>query len=119
MPPRSQYNAQQRRQQNYTSLLNYSGHQQQNRNNQLVTRKTTQIMRNIYEEESEDAHETAEETIDPESTCYIREMMEDWQNTTNFIQSINFTNEKVTDINQTRRGEFWLKTNTNKNKHYG
>ena len=112
MPPRSQYNAQQRRQQNY------SGHQQQNINNQLVTRKTTQRMRNINEEESEDAHETAEEAIDPESTCYIREMMEDWQNTTNFIQSINFTNEKVTDINKTRRGEFWLKTNTNKKQLY-
>ena len=33
-------------------------------------------MRHINEEESEDAHDTAEETIDPESTCYIREMME-------------------------------------------
>ena len=118
MPPRSQYNAQQRRQRNYTSQQNYSGHQQQNRNNQLVTRKTTQRMRNINEEESEDAHETAEEIIDPESTCYIRELMEDWQNTTNFIQSINFTNEKVTDINKTRRGEFWLKSNTNKKQIY-
>ena len=79
MPPQSQNNAQQRRPQNY------SGHQQQNRNNQLVTRKTTQRMQNINEEQSEDAHETAEETIDPESTCYIREMMKDWQNTTNFF----------------------------------
>ena len=118
MPPRPQYNAQQRRQQNYTSQQNYSGHQQQNRNNQLVTRKTTQRMRNINEEESKDAHERAEETIDPESTFYISEMMADWQNTTNFIQSINFTNEKVTDINKTRRGEFWLKTNTNKKQTY-
>ena len=60
MPPRSQYNAQERLQQNYTSQQNYTGHQQQNRNNQLVARKTTQRMRNINEEESEDAHETEE-----------------------------------------------------------
>ena len=75
-------------------------------------------MRNINEEESEDTHDIIEETIDPESTCYIREMMEDWQNTTNFIQSVQFTNEKVSDINKTRRGKFWLKTNTNKQQTY-
>ena len=53
-----------------------------------------------------------EETIDPESICYIREMMEDWQNI-NFIKTINFTNEKVSDINKSNRGEFWIKTRTN------
>ena len=80
----------------------YSCQQQQNRHNQLVTRNTTQRMRHINEEESEDANDIAEETMDPESTCYIREMMvEDWQNTANFIQ---FTDEKVTDINKTRKG---------------
>ena len=65
-------------------------------------------MRNINEEESEDTHDTSEETRDPESTCYTREMMEDWQNTANFIQSVQFTDEKFTDINKTRRGEFWI-----------
>ena len=65
-----------------------------------------------------DIHNSTEETIDPESTCYIREMMEDWQNTTNFIHSVKFTNEKVSDINKTRRGEFWLKTYTNKKQTY-
>ena len=84
------------------------------KNNQLVTRKTPQRMRHINEEESEDAHDTAEETIDPESTCYIREMTEDWQNTANFIQSVQFTDENFTDINKTRRGEFWIQTKTNK-----
>ena len=39
-------------------------------------------------------------------------MMEDWQNI-NFITSINFTNEKVSDVNKTKRGEFWIKTRTN------
>ena len=39
-------------------------------------------------------------------------MMEDWQNI-NFITSINFTNEKVSDVNKSKRGEFWIKTRTN------
>ena len=116
--PQPQYNIQQRRQQNYSGQQSYSGHQQPNRNNQLVTRKTPQRIRNINEEESEDTHDTSEETIDPESTCYIREKMEDWQNTANFIQSVQFTDEKFTDINKTRRGEFWIQTKTNKNKTY-
>ena len=60
---------QQRRQQNYSGQQSYSGQQQQNRNKQMVIRKTPQRMRNINEEESKDTHETAEETIDPESTC--------------------------------------------------
>ena len=57
----------------------------------------------MNEEKSEDTQETTEETIDPESTCYIREMMEDWQNIANFIQSAKFTDGKVTDINKTKR----------------
>ena len=118
MPPRSQYNPQQRRQQNYPGQQTYSGYQQQQKNNQLVQRKTSQKMRNINEEEQEDTHISAEEIIDPESTCYNREMMEDWQNTTNFIHSVKFTIEKVSDLNKTRRGEFWLKTNTNKKQTY-
>ena len=75
-------------------------------------------MRHVNEEESEDTHDTAEETIDPESTCYIREMIEDWQNTANFIQSVRFTDEKVTDINKTKRVEFWIQTTTNNNHAY-
>ena len=67
------------------------------KNNQLVQRKTSQKMRNINEEEVEDIHNSTEETIDPESTCYIREMMEDWQNTTNFIHSVKFTKRHQQD----------------------
>ena len=118
MPPRPQYNPQQRRQQNQHGQQTYSGYQKQQNNNQLVQRKTPQKMRNINEEEQEDAHNSTEETIDPESTCYIREIMEDWQNTTNFIHSVKFTNEKVNEINKTRRGEFWLKTITNRKQTY-
>ena len=99
MPPRPSYIPQQRRQQNNT------GTQPQQRYIQLAPRQTQQKIRNINEETEADDQTKAEETIDPESTCYIREMMEDWQNI-NFIQSIIFTNEKVSDINKIRRGEF-------------
>ena len=81
MPPQPQYNIPQRRQQRY------SGPQQQ-RNNQWATKQTSQRMRKIREEETEDTQEKTEETIDPESTCYIREMMEEWQNI-NFLQSVS------------------------------
>ena len=42
----------------------------------------------MYEEEDNEA-----QAIDPESACYIREMMEDWSSV-NFIQSLNFTTVK-------------------------
>ena len=44
----------------------------------------------------------------------MRETMVDWQNTANFIQPVKFTDKKVTDIINTRRGEFWIQTKTNK-----
>ena len=43
--------------------------------------------------------------------------MKNWQNV-NFIESINFTNEKVTEINKTNRGEYWMKTKTNNEQLY-
>ena len=88
MPPRPKFRPQQRQQQTNTRV-----HPPQ-RYNQLAQRQTQQKLRNINEEtETEEQTETGE-TIDPESTCYIREMIEDWQNI-NFITSMNFTNEKV------------------------
>ena len=74
--------------------------------------QTQQKIRNIFEETETEEQTETDETIDPKSTCYIREMMEDLQNI-NFITSMNFTNEKVADVNKTKRGEFWIKTKTN------
>ena len=54
MPPRPQYNTQQRRQQNYPS-------QQKQRNNQLVTKQTPQRMRNINGEITEETQNTTKE----------------------------------------------------------
>ena len=80
------------------------------------TKTNTGKIRNINEETETDDQTQTEETIDPESTCYIREMMEDWQNI-NFIKAVNFTNEKVSDINKTRRGEFRIKPEQTTNKY--
>ena len=74
-------------------------------------------MRNINEEETEDIQKTAKDTIEPDSTYYIREMMEEWQNL-NFIQSVKFTDEKVTEINKTKRGEFRIQTKINSKQTY-
>ena len=111
MPPRPTYNPQSRRQQNNTVM------QPKQRCIQLATKQTEQKIRNINEEEAADIQTVSEETIDPESTCYLREMMEDWQNV-NFINSVNFTDEKVTEINKTGRGEFLIKTLTNNKQVY-
>ena len=83
MPPRPTFRPQQRQQQ-----MNTGSHPPQ-RYNQLAQRQTQQKIRNINEETETEEQTETDETIDPESTCYIREMMEDWQNI-NFITSINF-----------------------------
>ena len=61
---------------------------------QRARRQTQQQVRNINEETETDNQTEVEETIDPESTCYIREMMEDWQSL-DFTKSVNFTNKKL------------------------
>ena len=94
-----------------------TGLQTQNKHNQLAQRHPQQKIRNINEETKTEEQTETEETIDPESTCYIREMMEDWQNVS-FIKTINFTNEKVSDVSKTNRGEFWIKTKTNNQQIY-
>ena len=96
MPLRPSYNPQQRRQTIYKST------QQPQRVNQLATKPTQQQTRNIKQKEARNQQQASEETIDPQATCYIGEMVEDWQNV-NFFQSNNFKTEKVTEINKTNR----------------
>ena len=83
----------------------------------MAPKQTLQKIRNINEEETDETQETAEETIKPDSTRYIREMMEDRQNI-NFIQSVKFRDEKVTEINKTKRGEFRIQTKINSKQTY-
>ena len=106
MPPRPQYNPQQRRQQNYPGQQKYSGCQQQQKNNQLVQRKPSQQMRNINEEEQEDIHNSTEETIDPESTCYIREMMEDCKTQQTSSIQLNLQMKKSATSTRLEEGSF-------------
>ena len=103
MPPRPTFRQQQRPQ-----TINTGANRNKNTTNWHKDNhnKKSEISTKIQKRKSQTR------TIDPESTCYIREMMEDWQNI-NFIKKINFTDEKVSDINKTNRGEFWIKTNTN------
>ena len=39
-------------------------------------------------------------------------MMEDWQNV-NFIEPIKFTKARVTEVNKSNKGKFWIQTNIN------
>ena len=112
LPAKASYNTQQRSQINWTSTQ-----QQQQRYNQLAT-KPTQQKKNVIEQETENNQEESEETIDPEATCYIREMMQDWQNV-NFIEPNNFTKEQVTEINKKNRREFRKKKKRNSTKYFG
>ena len=45
-------------------------------------------------------------------------MMEDWQNTASFIQSVHFTYKKVTDINKTKKRRILDTVKTNNKKIY-
>ena len=56
---------------------------------------------------------TIQKKIDPENTCYIREMMEDGRSV-NFIYSLNFTTVNKTSLNKNQKGEFWPKTTCKK-----
>ena len=49
-----------------------------------------------------------DESIDPESACYIREMMEDW-NTINLVKW-DWKQTRVNKIHKTQMGEYWLET---------
>ena len=55
-----------------------------------------------------------DESIDPESACYIREMMEDW-NTINLVKW-DWKQTRVNKINKTQMGEYWLETQSGKSK---
>ena len=87
MPPRrSEIQNAQRNNQTYNNKSQQQNNTQQQKNTRGVRNiKSIPDNESIQEEEEEET-----ETIDPESTCYIREMMEDWSSI-NFIQSLNFT----------------------------
>ena len=58
----------------------------------------------------EDENET--EKIDTESTCHIRETVEDWKSV-NFNNSLNFTTTHTKSINKNQEKELWLEIKCN------
>ena len=75
----------------------------------IITEKDNQTIEPPLEEEYE------RETLDPEPTMYIRELMEDW-NRINLIEK-NFKNTRNSEINnKTSRGEIIIQTKL-KNKN--
>ena len=105
-PRRSEMQNTQRNNQNY----NYNRTQQSNNTQQQTnTRRVRNIQQSIPEKEPiQEVEETETETIDTESTCYIREMMEDWSSI-NLIQSVNFTTVPKKDVNKTNKQNFGYK----------
>ena len=80
----------------------------------------TRRVRNIKTTSTEDISNAEtnkseeDESIDPESACYIREMMDDW-NTINLVKW-DWKQTKVNKINKTQMGEYWLETQSGKCK---
>ena len=114
-PRRSETQTQniQRNNQNY----NYKRTQRENTSQQQIKARR---LRNIKQSnpDSETIYEEVEnetETMDPECTCYIREMMGDWTSI-NFIQSLNFTTVNKTDLNKNQQGQYWLENLSNNEK---
>ena len=106
MPPRrSEIQNKQRNNQTYNNKSQQLNNRQQQTNSRRVRNiQTIPDNESIQEEEEEET-----ETIDPESTCYIREMMEDWSSI-NFKQSLNFTTVTKKDFNKNQQEEFWIQT---------
>ena len=104
MPPRrSEIQNTQRNNQTY----NNKSQQQNNTQQQTNTRRVRNIQSIPDNESIQEEEEEETETIDPENTCYIRGMREDWSSI-NFIQSLNFTTVTKKDFNKNQQGQFWI-----------
>ena len=93
-----------------TTTTNQNNNYQQN--NRRVRNIKTTSTDDISQAESNKSEEN--ESIDPESTSYIREMMDNW-NTVNLVKW-NWSQTKINEINQTQMGEYWLETHSGKCK---
>ena len=98
-------------QRNNQGTYNNKNQQQNNTQQQTNTRRVRNIQAVQHDNPIQEEEETETETVDPESTCYIREMMEDWSSI-NFIESINFTTVTQKDLNKNHQGEFWIQTSS-------
>ena len=98
-------------QRNNQEAYNNKNQQQNNTQQQTNTRRVCNIQAIPDDNTIQEEEKTETKTIDPESTCYIREMMEDWSSI-NFIESLNFTTVTQKDLNKNHQGEFWIQTSS-------
>ena len=111
MPPRPT----QRTQYNKNTPSRSSQNTYQYNNNQKNTIRVRNISTTLEDKLSQagSTHSTENESVDPESTCYIREIMEDWS-IVNFIKKRSEI--KVNKINKSELGEYWIATRTGDTK---
>ena len=108
IPPRTTFRPQNRTQPTNTIP------QPQQRHNQLAQRQTQHKIRNINEDtETEEQTETEETGNNRSRIDLLHKRNDGGLAEYKFHKTINFTNEKVSDINKSNRGEFWIKTRTN------
>ena len=98
-------------QRNSQGTYNNKNQHQNNTKQQTNTRRVRNIQAILDNNTIQEEEETETETIDPESTCYIREMMEDGSSI-NFIESLNFATVTQKDLNKNHQGAFWIQTSS-------
>ena len=98
-----------------TKQKHHTNNTYQYNNNQNNTRRIRNINTTPEDNTSQvgSTRSCEDESVDPESTCYIREIMEDW-NTINLIK--NWTETRINKINNTNIGEFWIETHAGQTK---
>ena len=86
----------------------------QNNNCQQNTRRLRTMKSSTTESTSQagSIHSEENESLDPENTCYIREVMENWS-TVNLIHW-KWAETKINKINKSHLGEIWLQNQTGK-----
>ena len=110
MPPRPTQRSQLRKNTQSRSTTSTN----QNNNYQQNTRRVRDIKAATTDDVSQTRSNQSEEdeSINPESTCYIREMMED-SNNVNLVKW-KWSQTKINKINQSQMGEYWIETQTGK-----
>ena len=108
MPPRPIPRPQKRTNTQNRNIANTS----QNNSYQQNTRRVGNMKPSTKENTSQagSIHSEENEPIEPESTCYISKMMEDWS--TLNLGNWKWSETRKNTINKTHVEEYWLKTQT-------
>ena len=110
MPPRHAQRPQTRANTQSRNLMSTNPNNSYQKNTRIVRKIKPSTTENTSQAES--VH-SGKKSLDPECTCYIREMMEDWR-TVNLIKQKGIET-KINSINKTHLGEYGIETQTGKN----